>query len=88
MAKMTRLNSLEVDFWNTTHDEVIEEELLKGLSSVRVSKGGTFIVRVPWKEENPAPMAEKMSHAGITLQRRQSGLEPVSIDQHFRHSRS
>jgi len=87
LAKMRELNSLEMDFWNSTHNEVIEEELLKGLSPVKVSNGGTFIVRLPWKEENPVPMVEKMSRVGITLERRQSGLEPVSIDPYLCHSR-
>ncbi|KAE9374866.1 hypothetical protein N431DRAFT_438264 [Stipitochalara longipes BDJ] len=83
LAKMSGLKNLEMDFWNATYDEVVEEELLKGLSSVRVSDGGNFIIRVPWKGENPVLMVEKMSLAGVKLERRQFGLEPVSAERYL-----
>jgi hypothetical protein len=83
LAKMTGLKNLELDFWNATHDEVVEEELVKGLSSVKVVDGGNFVIRVPWKEGNPMLMVEKMSLVGVRLERRRFGLEPVSLDQYL-----
>jgi hypothetical protein len=80
LAKMTGLKNLEIDFWNETWSVVAEEELLKGLSIVRVAEGGTFIVRVPWKEGNPSPNVEGMSFMGLSFERRAFGLEPVSMD--------
>jgi hypothetical protein len=84
LAKMTGLKNLELDFWNATHDEVVEEELVKGLSSVKVVDGGNFVIRVPWKEGNPMLMVEKMSLVGVRLERRRFGLEPV-IDRAVAH---
>lgn len=78
LAKMTGMNYLEVDLWNETYDEVIEEELLKGLCNVRVLGGGNFVVRLPWKEGNPVPKVERMAVGGFKLERRPFGVEPVS----------
>lgn len=76
---MTGLKNLEMEFWNETYEDVVEEELLRGLSSVKVSKGGNFVVRVPWKEGNPIPKVERMSFVGVRLERRAFGVEPVSL---------
>jgi hypothetical protein len=80
LAKMSGLNNLEIDFWNNTNENVVEEELLRCLSSVKVSNGGNFVVRVPGMEGNAFSKVERMSFAGIRLERREFGTEPVSAD--------
>jgi hypothetical protein len=80
LAKMTGIRNLEIDLWNETYDEVIEEELLKGLSNVRVLEGGNFVIRLPWKEGNPIPKMERMSLGDFIFERRPFGAEPVSND--------
>jgi hypothetical protein len=78
LAKMTGMKNLEIDLWNETYDEVIEEELLRGLCNVRVLEGGNFVVRLPWTEGNPIPKVERMAVGGFKLERRPFGAEPVS----------
>jgi hypothetical protein len=78
LAKMTGMKNLEIDLWNETYDEVIEEELLRGLCKVRVLEGGNFVVRLPWTEGNPIPKVERMAVGGFKLERRPFGAEPVS----------
>jgi len=78
LAKMTGMKNLEIDLWNETYDEVIEEELLRGICNVRVLEGGNFVVRLPWKEGNPNPKVERMAVGGFKLERRPFGAEPVS----------
>jgi hypothetical protein len=78
LANMTGMKNLEMDFWNETYDEVIEEELLRGLCNVRVSEGGNFVVRLPWKEGSPIPKVERTAVGGFQLERREFGAEPVS----------
>lgn len=78
LAKMTGMKNLEIDLWNETYDEVIEEELLRGLCNVRVLEGGNFVVRLPWKEGNPIPKVERMAVGGFKLERRPFGAEPAT----------
>ena len=80
LAKMTGMTNLEIDLWNETYDEVIEEELLRGLSNVRVLEGGNYVIRLPWKEGNSIPKMERMSLGGFRFERRPFGAEPVSND--------
>ena len=77
LAKMAGLRNLEIDFWNETYQLVWGENILKGLSSVRVSEGGTFVVRLPWQEDAHAGIENRVV-GEFTVEWRATGAEPVS----------
>jgi hypothetical protein len=77
LAKMARLRDLEIDLWNETYQTVWGENILRGLSSVKVSEGGKFVVRLPWQDKAHLKLESKVI-GEFRVKRRAFGFEPVS----------
>jgi hypothetical protein len=80
LTKMRGLKNLEIELWNETRQKVLEEKMLKGLENVKVVEGGSFVVRLPWVEEDAIVIAEREVLGGYRIERRWIADEPVSCD--------
>jgi hypothetical protein len=77
LSRMAGLRNLEIEFWNESHQLVWGENILKGLSSVKVLGGGNFVVRLPWQDEAHVAIESKVV-GGFKVEWRAFGAEPVS----------
>lgn len=71
------MRNLEIEFWNETHQLIWGENILKGLSSVKVLEGGNFVVRLPWQDEAHVAIESKVV-GEFKVEWRAFGAEPVS----------
>ncbi|PMD64774.1 uncharacterized protein K444DRAFT_608450 [Hyaloscypha bicolor E] len=77
LSRMAGLRNLEIEFWNETHQLIWGENILKGLSSVKVLEGGNFVVRLPWQDEAHVAIESKVV-GEFKVEWRAFGAEPVN----------
>ncbi len=77
LLHMTGLRTLEIDLWNESQERVLEQKMLGYLETLKVLEGGTFVVKLPWAEDNGAMTESRVEPTGFRIERRQQGVEPV-----------
>jgi hypothetical protein len=81
LMKMTGLRTLEIDLWNESNETVLEERMLGYFRHLRALNGGTFVVRLPWVEDDGAVTADRVrvEVGRFRIERRLRGIEPVRL---------